>query len=51
MYKNKTYNPTSNREIIGSPFLSSMCMLCLLSHYHRLSINLNIKKARLQTCF
>nr|DAY21177.1 MAG TPA: capsid assembly scaffolding protein [Caudoviricetes sp.] len=38
MYKNKTYNPTSYREIIGSPFLSSMCMLCLCSHYHHLSV-------------
>nr|DAJ42128.1 MAG TPA: hypothetical protein [Caudoviricetes sp.]DAY19535.1 MAG TPA: hypothetical protein [Caudoviricetes sp.] len=32
-------------------FLLIFLLLCLLSHYHRLSINLNIKKARPQTCF
>nr|DAV45030.1 MAG TPA: hypothetical protein [Caudoviricetes sp.] len=27
------------REIFGPLLLSAMCMLCLFSHYHRLSMN------------
>ena len=33
------------REIFGSPFLSTMCILCLYSHYHRLSLIFGYKKS------